>query len=242
MSRRFFVPRESISGEQVTIADPEARHLAVVLRLEPGDRVTLFDGSGVEYDVVLDAVAPGRARGHVIERRTVAAPSVYLTLVQGVPKGAKMDAVIRMATEVGVGKVIPVLTARSVASGGGRADRWRRIAVQAAKQSRRATVPVIEEPVRFEGALERSQSADLRLILSESERDRTIAHALRAAGAPAQVAVIVGPEGGFTSDEVAQATGQGAVPVTLGPLILRTETAGIVALSMVLYELTLRKL
>lgn len=239
--RRFFAAEGAVQGGRITLRDREAHHLAVVLRLKPGEQVVVVDGSGREHVVRLTSVDPHEAAGEVVETRTGVAVPIDVILVQGVPKGAKMDDVIRMGTELGVREFIPVLTKRAVAEGRGRTDRWRRIAVEAAKQSRRANVPDIEDPVPFATALERLSDADLVLLLWEGERTRTLAQALREGAAPRRVALLVGPEGGFDEVEVAQAVGRGAVPVSLGPLILRTETAGMAAVAMVLYELTLRR-
>lgn len=238
--RRFFAPAGAIDGGRITLRDREAHHLAVVLRLRPGAQVIVVDGSGREHVVRLTAVDPHEVRGEVVETRPGVAVPIDLILVQGVPKGAKMDDVIRMGTELGVRAFMPVLTKRTVAEGRGRAGRWRRIAVEAAKQSRRADVPEVADPTPFPAALDRLSEADLVLLLWEGEHTRTLAQALREAAAPRRVALLVGPEGGFEEAEVAQAVGRGAVPVSLGPLILRTETAGMAAVAMVLYELTLR--
>ena len=240
--RRFFAAEGAVQGGRITLRDHEAHHLAVVLRLKPGEQVVVVDGSGREHVVRLTLVDPHEAQGEVVETRAGVTVPIDVILVQGVPKGAKMDDVIRMGTELGVREFIPVLTKRAVAESRGRADRWRRIAVEAAKQSRRADVPAVLDPVAFPAALGRLADADLVLLLWEGERSRTLAEALREARAPRRVALLVGPEGGFDDSEVAEAVGRGAVPVSLGPLILRTETAGMAAVAMVLYELTLRRI
>ncbi|HET6948284.1 MAG TPA: RsmE family RNA methyltransferase, partial [bacterium] len=147
--RRFFAAEGAVQGGRITLRDREAHHLAVVLRLKPGEQVVVVDGSGREHVVRLTSVDPHEAAGEVVETRTGAAAPIDVILVQGVPKGAKMDDVIRMGTELGVREFIPVLTKRAVAEGRGRTDRWRRIAVEAAKQSRRVNVPDIEDPVPF---------------------------------------------------------------------------------------------
>jgi len=209
--------------------------------MRPGDRVLVVDGSGREHVVRLTDVRPDGVRGEVLEMRPGLTPPLDLILVQGVPRGTKMDAIVRMGTELGVGTFLPVLTARSVGQGRGRAARWRRIALEAAKQCRRADLPEVADPLPLPTALDRIAGADLVLLLWEGERGRTLAEALRGA-APRRVAVLVGPEGGFDEAEVRAAVDRGAIPVTLGPLILRTETAGMAAVAMVLYELTLRRL
>lgn len=224
----------------MTLRNREAHHAAVVLRLQPGERVVIVDGSRAEHIVELTAVTRHEVTGRVVKRRPGSVMSTEIVLVQGVAKGAKMDDVIRMGTELGVAAFIPVLTKRTIAEGKGRTERWRRIAVQAAKQSRRADAPSVSDPIPYAEAIDRVAGTGPVLVLWESEQTRTIGHALREARASARVTLIVGPEGGFEPDEVAAAVARGAQAVSLGPLLLRTETAGAAAVSMVLYELTLR--
>lgn len=214
--------------------------MAIVLRLHPGDRVQVFDGVGREYEVELESVRAEEVTGKIVRASEGRRPALHLSLLQGVPKGAKMDDVIRMGTEIGVAEFIPFLSERTVAEGRQRVERWRRIAIEAAKQSRRSDVPVVHEVASFESALDQVSAYDRVLVLWEGEQSRSIADVLNDAGRTSRVAVVIGPEGGLDAREVDAATKRGALPVTLGPLILRTETAGIVALSMVLYELTRR--
>ncbi len=237
---RFAAAPNSITGNRVVLRNSQARHLAVVLRLRPGERVTVFDGAGDEFEVELESVGAEEVTGRIVVRREGRRPSLSLALLQGVPKGAKMDDVIRMGTEIGVWEFVPFLSDRTVAQGRQRVDRWRRIATEAAKQCARSDVPVVHDPAPLDAALDRVAGYDLILVLWEGERTRSIADVLRTATRPSRVAVVVGPEGGLGRREVDQAVGRGAAPVTVGPLILRTETAGIVAIAMVLYELTLR--
>lgn len=200
-----------------------------------------FDGTGVERVVVLDTVTAAAVTARVADTRRGVVPALHLTLLQGVPKGAKMDAIVRMGTELGVMDFVPFISARTVASGRGRVDRWRRIAVEAAKQCRRSDLPSVHSPVPLAAALERLLGTDLVVVLWEGEQQRTLADALGSAAPVRRVALIVGPEGGLKDEEVQEAVRRGAVPVTLGPLVLRTETAGVAALAMVVYELTLRR-
>lgn len=241
MMRRFYARPGAVEGDRVILRDREAHHLAVVLRMHAGDQVVVVGEAGREHVVELTAVGPMEVLGRVVQTRSGAMPTVELTLVQAVPKGPRMDDVIRMGTELGIHRFIPVHSRRAVAEGRGRTTRWRRIAVAASKQSRRGHVPVVDDPVLLADALAEVAASDLLLILWEGERTRTIGQVLKEAVAPHRVALVVGPEGGFEPAEVEQARSRGAHPVTLGPLVLRTETAGVVAAAMVLYELTLRR-
>jgi 16S rRNA (uracil1498-N3)-methyltransferase len=242
--RRFLVPPDVLAGVppggEVVLRGGEARHAAVVLRLRKGDEIAVFDGAGAERVVALSDVSPEQVVGRVLDTRQGITPPVRLILLQGVPKGAKMDEVIRMGTELGVGRFLPLRTRRAVGESRGRVERWRRIASAAAAQSRRVDVPTVSAPQTVPEALEQLPSDALLLVLWEGERSRTIGAALRAGPVSEPVAVLVGPEGGLTEEEVALAVSRGGTPVTLGPLVLRTETAGMAALAMVLYERALR--
>ncbi len=238
--RRFFVRPESVTGERVTVVGPQAHHMASVLRLRPGDRVLVLDGSSLERVIELDQVSNQEVTGRIIGTQAGTQSPLWVTVLQGVPKGTKMDTIIRMGTELGVAQFVPVHFHRSIATGGQRTGRWRRIALEAAKQSRRSIVPIVYDPLPLPEALRLVAGYDRILILWEGERTRTIAEGLASAPMPGRVAVIVGPEGGLEAAEVADAARAGAVPVSVGPLVLRTETAAVVAVAMVLYELTIR--
>jgi len=238
---RALVDPSSIVGTRVTVRGPEAHYLAAVLRLRPGDVFVAFDGTGAEHTVRLSAVSGTEAVGEILETRQGVHSPLRVTLVQGVPKGTKMDLVIRMGAELGVAEFVPVRTARSVAGAAQRVERWRRIAGEAAKQSRRADVPAVRDVVEFAAALDDVRGADLLVVLWEAERTQTLADVLRGRAVPGRVALIVGPEGGLEGGEIEQAVAVGAVPATLGSLILRTETAGLAAAAMLFYEFGLRR-
>ncbi len=218
----------------------ESHHAATVLRLRPGERVVVFDGRGREREVELTTVSPRAVAGRVVAVRSGPRLPLRLTLVQGVPKGTKMDAIVRMGTELGIEHFLPVLTRRTMTRPpAARVERWRRIALAAAKQSGRSAVPRVDLP-RLPAEIWPELRGFLVLLPWEGETSRSIGAALQAHPGASAVAICIGPEGGWTPEEVQQAVAYGAHPVTLGELILRTETAGLVAAAMVLYELTLR--
>lgn len=233
--RRFTIAPERIAGGRVTFDRAESRHLARVLRLGPGDLVVAHDGAGHDYTVRVETVGDevtGAILG--VARRGAESPAP-ITLVQGVPKGDKMEAIVRAATELGAARVVPVLTARTVvrlepARWRERARRWQRVAGEATKQCGRAVVPVVEEPCPLGAWLARDEPAAARLCLWEgAAADETLGRALDPGGAPdgrAGVTVLVGPEGGLAPDEVQAARARGYTVVGLGPRLLRTETAG----------------
>jgi len=211
------------------LLDPrQARHAVRVLRLQPGDRFLAFDGAGSQWEAELVEVAPGRAR--VVRALPAASLPYQLTLYQGVPKGDRMDLVVRMGTELGVASFVPVRTRRTVATGD-RSDRWRRVAAEAAKQCGRSTVPEVERVVDFPQAVERFRAHQLRLVLWEGG-GRPLADLVRESSA-CDLALFVGPEGGFEAAEVARLEEVGTL-CSLGPLVLRTETAAVAAAAVVL--------
>ncbi len=227
--RRLRVRVDPGDATSLILEARDAHHALHVLRLRPGDRFLAFDGLGGEWEAeLLDAGPPVRAR--VV--RPVAARQVpyRLTLYQGVPKADRMDLVVRMGTELGVSAFVPVRTRRSVVRGD-RSARWRRVAEEAAKQCRRATVPSVEPPVEFPQAVERFTQHAQRVLLWEGGGE-PLAEVLARPG-PRELAVFVGPEGGFDPEEVEALRAVGQV-CSLGPLVLRAETAGLAAAAVVL--------
>jgi 16S rRNA (uracil1498-N3)-methyltransferase len=209
-----------------------------VLRLGPGDVVLAADGAGRDYTVRIETLGPA-AEGTVlgVARRAVESP-LAVTLVQGIPKGERMETIVRAATELGAARIVPVVVERTVVTlepsrWRERARRWQRVAKEAAKQSGRAVVPDVVAPAPFAAWLAAAGPVDLALCLWEGER-RPLGDVLASiATPPASAAIIVGPEGGLARAEVEQARDRGFVTVGLGPRILRTETAGPAVLAIV---------
>lgn len=228
--RRFTIAPDRVDGDHVTFDADETRHMAAVLRLAPGDTVVAGDGRGREYTVRLEALAP-TATGTVVAVATTRVESpLALTLVQGIPKGDKMEAVVRAATELGVVRIVPAITARTIvrlepSRWRERARRWQRVAKEAAKQCGRAVVPDVDTPRPLAEAMD-AVAADLRLCLWEGQAPRLGDVLAGVTTRPASLAALVGPEGGLARDEVDRARERGWRPARLGPRILRTETAG----------------
>jgi 16S rRNA (uracil1498-N3)-methyltransferase len=236
---RFFVAADALApGPAVALRGEVAHQMARVLRLRPGERVILFDGSGREWEARLTEVTPAAVRGEIeAERRNEAEPRLRLTLCQAALKGDHMDYVLQKGTEVGVAAFVPLLTERTVARGidEHKLTRWRRIVREAAEQSGRAVVPTVAAARSLPEAV-RALADRPALLLWEAERTTSLAEALRLAARPlTELAIIVGPEGGVTAREAGDAIAAGAAPVSLGPRILRAETAGIVAASALLF-------
>lgn len=233
---RFHIRPEAVNGDRVTFDAEETRHLARVLRLGPGDLVQAVDGRGQEFTVRLSRVGARGAEGAVLARAARSAESpLHLTLVQGIPKGDKMEGIVRMATELGVSRVVPVMTARCIvraepARWSHRLARWQRVAKEAAKQSGRAAIPEVAAPRTLAEWLTERREPGLLLCLWEEERVGLAA--LLPPGPLERAAVVVGPEGGLTGEEAAGLRAAGAVVAGLGPRILRTDTAGPVAVAL----------
>lgn len=224
---RLFVARARSAGDRLRIGGAELRHLRVH-RLRPGDHLVVFDDAGTEHEVRLERMDARGAEGRVLATRRPARESTLeLVLAPALTKGARMDLVVEKATELGVTRLAPVLTRRAVATGA-RVERWRRIAVAAAKQSGRTLIPVVTPPVPL-ASLVRAAWPGLRLVAWEGERETGFGALPPHAAA---VVVVVGPEGGLTDDEVADARAHGFVPLTLAPRVLRAETAALVATAL----------
>jgi 16S rRNA (uracil1498-N3)-methyltransferase len=231
---RFFVPAETLAGEQVIVSGEPFHHLHGVLRLKAGAELLLLDGTGRCWRGRLTAVDRHEATVMVLERREEREQCCPLQLLQALPKGDKFELVLQKGTELGVSAFQPLLSARTVSRPErGRKERWERIVSEAARQSRRPCLPTVAEVLSLEQALA-NVSAPLRLLLWEAG-SRPLLDVLPPA-APAGVAVLVGPEGGLTAEEVALATAAGFVTVHLGPRILRTETAGLAMAAILQYR------
>jgi 16S rRNA (uracil1498-N3)-methyltransferase len=228
------LPLDALAEGPSTLPADAATYVTRVHRLGPGDRLLVFDPDrAVEADA---EVASADRRAVTLRigplRPAALRPPRALTLLQGVGKGDKLDAIVRDATELGATRVVPVLCARSVARpDAARAVRWRRIAVEAARQCGRGDAPVVETPVDFVEAVRR-EGAGIKVCLDPAA-ERSLGAVLAGLGAEA-VALAVGPEGGLTGEEVAAAEEAGFVRASLGPLVLRTETVCAAVLGAIL--------
>ena len=241
---RFFVPSEWTDDDRVEIHGEVAHRIGRVLRLAPGAEIVLFDGSGMEWTVRLDGVARDHAAGRVLSsEKGRGEPTVKLTLYQGVMKGSKFDWTLQKGTELGVSCFVPMDCRRSVPrirreSQPARLARWRKIIVEAAEQSGRAVIPDVADPVTFQEVCDALERAPGLVVLPwEGESAKSLSAAVSEAPDSKEVALVIGPEGGLDPEEVDYARGKGLEPVSLGRRILRAETAGIVAVSALMYAL-----
>ncbi|MGE5598938.1 MAG: RsmE family RNA methyltransferase [Bacteroidota bacterium] len=246
MTPNIFVAPAQVRADRLTVSGGDARYLVRVLRLGPGDYFSALDGTGLEYRARILAVS---RNADLIEaaveerRRRQTEPRLRLTLGQALAKGDKMDQVIRKCTELGFAAFQPVLAERCVAMATGpqaaaRTERWQRIAAEAARQSGRAVIPAVSPVLRWGEVLDLFPLFDLVLLPWEGETVTTLKSALAAREdpRPATALILIGPEGGLSGDETARAKEAGAVTVTLGPRILRTETAGLVTGTALFYH------
>jgi 16S rRNA (uracil1498-N3)-methyltransferase len=240
---RVFVSSSAFTAAGLTVTGPHARHLAVVLRLQPGDTFGAIDEDGREHTVRISYAGPDRVRGTVVATHELdTEPNLRLTLAQAIAKSRKMDLVIQKATELGAFDIRPMVTQRVVVRRDAervedRRDRWQRIAHEAARQCGRTIVPQVHATVPFDEALQRLAKCDLALLLTEQGASRPISKVFAKRLRADTIGLAVGPEGGFARSEVEQALQVGVVPVTMGPRILRTETAALAAVSIVLYAM-----
>lgn len=228
--RRFTLQPEQLADGRVTFDAGESRHLTRVLRLRPGDTVIATDGAGRDYTVRIESLGDAAVGTVLAEAAGVAASPLAITLIQGVPKGDKMEAIVRAATELGVARVLPALCERTIvrletSRWRERARRWQRVAREAAKQSGRAVIPEVDPPRPLSEWLPTEGPADLALCLWEGG-GAPLGGVLTAAAGPRSARVVIGPEGGLARQEVDLARTHGFTVVSLGPRILRAETAG----------------
>ncbi|HSF33487.1 MAG TPA: 16S rRNA (uracil(1498)-N(3))-methyltransferase, partial [Candidatus Tectomicrobia bacterium] len=240
--RRFFVRPEDVGERQLRLRGDEAQHLTRVLRLRPGAQVVVFNGHGHEYVAEVERLEADGVVCRILCQTEAPPPeAVFITLGQGLPKAEKFAWVIQKTTELGVSEIVPLLTERVISqlSEGhiaAKLGRWEKLAREACKQSGRVTVPHLRPPTPLETFFASCQSAGLKLVLWEGEPTRPLRDVLAASEPVASVAVVVGPEGGLTPQEVACGAAYGFLPVGLGKRILRTETAGLLAVALLQYR------
>lgn len=245
---KFFVSPESVGDQAIRITDREdLHHMMKVLRLKPGDEIEVSDGTAWEYRGVLRVVTAEEGLADIIDKQAFARePSISITLYQGLPKQGKMELIIQKAVELGVSRIVPVFTDRSVVTDNGKMDkkiqRWQKIADEAVKQCRRGKIPEIGEDLTFSQMAEQLKDYDCVLFPYENEEERSLKSGLQGLPVkPKNLSIIIGPEGGFSDREASLLKEQGALCVTLGKTILRTETAGLAAIAMVMYELEMNE-
>jgi 16S rRNA (uracil1498-N3)-methyltransferase len=229
---RLFVSPEKLQGSRATIDEDAHRHLIKVLRLAPGAAIQVFDGAGTVIEARIESVGKSSVEIVLGERFAVPGPRCAITLLQSLPRGERMDFIVQKTTELGVARIVPVITEFGmVKPSANQRRRWLTIAREAARQCGRADIPDIADCLALAPALAKFAGKEsARFILWEGERTRPFRAAL--AAGPADVVLLVGPEGGFSHAEVGVANKAGFEPVSIGPRILRAETAAMVAVAL----------
>ena len=235
-----YVPSAQISEDIIPINESERHHLLNVLRLRTGDQVEVFDGKGNRYIASLCDTRISPLQAKILQHQFHPHIPPYITLFQGLPKFDKMDLIVQKTTEVGVNEIAPMICQRSIPKSvvkQKRTVRWQRIANEAAKQCKRAHFAHVFAPQGLEECIGRVNHLDLLILLWEGEKRQGLKEILRNHGGAKSVGLFVGPEGGFSDEEVELAVQNGCIPTTFGDNILRTETAAIVSVASVMYEL-----
>jgi 16S rRNA (uracil1498-N3)-methyltransferase len=247
--QRYFVAPEQLVQNTATITGDDAHHISRVMRAREGEAILVANGVDRTVEAVITSLEKDRVTATVIRELGMdSEPRVQVWLAQSLPKGDKLEMVIQKCTEIGATRIIPFLSERTVVQydtkkEAKRLERWRKIAKEAAEQAHRCTIPDVDAPLSFREILKLSQTADLRLFCYEKEAGTQLREVLSSwinelpSDADGKtVVVMVGPEGGFSEREASDAEENGFQPVGLGSRILRTETAGMVALTCILYE------
>ena len=230
---RFYADSRGIGLDKLVISGDEAKHMKNALRMQPGDTFTAFDGSGVDFDCRVTSVGSAVEADILSRWTTEAEPAVKVTLYQAYPKLAKMEEIVQKAVELGAAGIVPFISARCVKKPED-ASRLRRVALAAVKQCGRSIIPEVSDILRFDDALARMSDHESLIVCWEEEQITPLSDALK--GDAKDIGIVIGSEGGFEAAEVEKMRDVGGVSVTLGPRILRTETAGIAVLAAVLYE------
>lgn len=239
---RFFIEKEQIQDNLVHITGEDVKHITRVLRLELGDRVTVCAGEGQDYLVKLTDFTKDQVTGEVLAvEPSQGEPRAKVILVQGLPKGDKLEYIIQKCTELGVAEIWPVVTQRTVVQlddkkATQRQQRWQRVAIEAGKQAGRGVIPTIRQLQKWADLWSQIPEDALVILPWESEQGNSMKKLLDDADPTRAIYIIIGPEGGFDQKEVQEALQQGAHVVSLGSRILRTETAGMATLAMILYQ------
>ena len=241
--RRFF--SEVTDGiDEITLSKDDMNHILKVLRLGCGEKIVVCDGMGKDYLCELVNTDGNVAAKVLSAGPCLAEPKVKVTLFQGLPKADKMDLIIQKCVEIGVSEIVPVVTERSVVKLNGKeaakVSRWRKIAESAAKQAGRGIIPHVGDIVGFKQGVGKLKKHENGIVAYEGERELSIKAYLNKKAynniPPLQLAIFIGPEGGFSDKEILDIKEAGITPVSLGKRILRTETAGMAALTAILYE------
>ena len=238
---KFFVDKNSIGEKNIEITGDDAKHISAVLRAKIDDEIIICDGSGTDYLCRLIGINKKQVLAKIIKKYSNEnEPELKITLYQGLPKGDKMELVIQKCIEIGVDRIVPVITENTVVKIGDKAEkkniRWNKIAESASKQCGRGKIPAVDKIITFKEAVENSKSLDSAIIPYEKEHETSIKKFTHSFSGKT-IGIFIGPEGGFSENEIKLCRENNISSVSLGKRILRTETAGLVTSVILLYEL-----
>ena len=241
---RFYIPPQAWNIDSLTLDEAETHHAIDVLRMNPGDKAVVFNGRGVEATVEVAAITRKTVTLRKLLQSKSAPIGCQITLAQAVPKGKAMDLIVQKAVELGVAAISPLISERTVIQveeddAARKQQKWQTVAIEAAKQCGQNWLPKVDLPLSPKEFFAQSAPFDLMLIASLQPDAMHLKKLLAetAGKAPRSVLVLIGPEGDFTPAEIGLAKSHGCRPLTLGPIVLRTETAAIYCLSILSYEL-----
>lgn len=234
---RFPIRKEPASEDdgmlRGTISESDYTHITKVLRLATGDRITVFDTESIEYEGVIMDISSGAIAVQVDNTRHLQTePELELNLFQAILKGNRMDGVISQATQLGVSEILPVISQRTQVRSTAKVDRWNKIALESTKQCGRVTPPVVSEPIDFQNSFGIRKQSEMKIILYENQ-DELLGDYMDSLTKPVNsINVYIGPEGGFSKEEITLAKENGYIALGLGERILRAETASVVSLAL----------
>ncbi len=247
---RFYLPPELCQGATLELTDEEAHHALRTLRIQTGERVTVLDGAGQELICTVNTVTRRKVILAVLHRNASPPFPCRITLLQAIPKAKAMDYIVQKATELGAVRIVPILSERSIVHLDGpeaisKTEKWQQVAIESIKQCGSPWLTKIEPPVTLKGFLARREKFDLPLLASLQEDSRPPREFIRQFREahnrpPVTVSVWIGPEGDFAPAEMNAIKSEGALPITLGRLVLRCDTAAVYSLSVLNYELQFR--
>lgn len=246
-THRFFIPSEAWNLDRLQLDAEETHHCVDVMRAVVGQRIVVFDGLGME--ALTEITHIGKSAVQLKPIQVVKTPPLRcsITLAQAIPKGKNMDLIVQKATELGVSRIVPLISERTVVQldeqeAGHKVEKWREIVIEAGKQCGQSRLPGVVPPITLKRFFNEADHYDISFIASLQQDARSFKTTLTEFKAqygrrPQSALILIGPEGDFTPAEAALAKSAGCVPVSLGPIVLRTETAAIYCLSVLSYEL-----
>lgn len=240
----FYIKNNQLNGEKAVVLGEDVKHIKDVLRYNIGDEISLCDEEGYKYNGEILSFSKDSVEVNILEKlETTSESKLNITLYQGLPKADKLEFIIQKCTELGVNEVVPVITDRVIVkldekSTPKKVERWNKIALEAAKQSGRQKVPVVQNPIKLKNSIENISKYDIVILPYECEKEVTLKKILKSLDKGLKnIAIVIGPEGGFSEEDLKVLDLPNVKKVTLGPRILRTETAGLATISATIYEL-----